>query len=309
MIILYSIFVIISIILIIFYIKNQSLKIYKLSILLLVLSFLISSISIFNIKSNKNTNNQVLSSNIGFVLDVSKSMKVEDIKEDWSFNSRINSAKKIIENYVTANENNKYSLTIFTKEALRILPFTSDSELLLTILDSCDENNLSVQWTDLIEALKWWIKNFTSDEKSWTLIIISDWADENTWDLKEIKKQLLNRNISVVIIWIWSKNWWYIPIWNDAFWRILYKVYKWNKVISKLNETSLINVSKEINWTYFRFDDLWNFSKIGTIISKTTKNTTINWENNTKTINRELIIVSFVLWCLYLIALIKWRKK
>jgi hypothetical protein len=68
--------------------------------------------------------------------------------------SRVYLAKKFISDFISKFDNNLYSLTIFSGEALKIIPFTFDKDLYNTFLYEVDEKNLSKQGTDILESIK-----------------------------------------------------------------------------------------------------------------------------------------------------------
>jgi len=120
-----------------YYYLREYLK-YKFSYIFLFISFLICIFSFLNFKLNILQNFEKSSSNIVFVLDVSKSMLALDYKN----NSRLSVAKEFIKTYVLNNLSNKYSLSIFSGDAMNIIPLTSDKNLFLTFLDSTDEKSI-----------------------------------------------------------------------------------------------------------------------------------------------------------------------
>lgn len=205
--------------------------------------------------------------NVAFLLDVSKSMYSFDEEEE----SRLIRAKRLINNFVFSNKENKYSLTIFSWEALKIIPFTFDLNIFNTFLNWVNDKDLSKHGTDLEEAISVWITNFIDTElKWWVLVLITDWWDEQIKDFTLIKRNLDKKKIKLIIIWIWSLKWSYIPTWIDFFWKVNYKSYNGEFVVTKLKESELINISDKLNWEYFRWTDievfnkniLWNIEKV-----------------------------------------------
>ena len=232
---------------------------------ILILSILFLILPLFWIKWNLIQNNGVLDSwNILFVVDVSKSINVVDFKDNNNNNnnnnkiSRLDWIRKFVNNFLSNNSDNSFGLMIFAWEALELLPFTSDISLFKTIFSWVDEKNLSKSWTEFLDVFIGIIWFFSWEIDIWTVVIFTDGWDElnnNTlslqWNIEKLEKQ----NIKIILVWVWSTAWWYIPIWIDKSWNIRYKIYSWKQVESKLNEIELKNIAKYWrNIDYFRYE-------------------------------------------------------
>ncbi len=271
----------------------------------LFISFLLTLFTIFWPKWwLKQQNVEVSGTNIGFVLDVSKSMNAID-SENTS-NSRIDISKKFISDFITKYSNNRYSLTIFSGEALKILPFTFDKDLYYTFLYDVDERNLSKQWTNIIEAIKVWLSSFSDEDENWVIIVFTDWWEESSEDFWTLKKELKSKNISLVLVWVWSTEWSYIPTWVDVFWRALYKVYNGERVITKLNESVLNDISNNLNWEYYRLDKLTKINNLEKVILWDIEKSILKKDLEKRLdLTRYFIILAFIFWLVFLSSLAK----
>ena len=283
----------------------------KLKVLFIFFSYLFLIINIFEFKWWYNT--QIYNIEwwkVVFVLDVSKSMNVLDIDYNNVDKSRIATSKYLIEEYIT-NSNNQYWLMVFAWSALEMLPFTSDLWIFKTVLSWLSNNNINKYWTNLNSVIELLHYYFINDLDGWLAVIFTDWWDDTINISKDLLNSLTEKNVKILIVWIWSLEWWYIPEWVDFFWKQLYKTYK-NKIItSKLNNIELENISSEHDFDYLKISNKSDFNKIDEIINKN-----INKVNIEKNIDyridytRFLVFISFIFFIIYLISInIPWRKK
>lgn len=226
--------------------------------------------------------------NIMFLLDVSQSMYVHDLDG----NNRLKAAKEGIYNVINAYPGWNYSLWIFAGESQRIIPFTQDTWLFLTVLHSLDSKNIAKQWTRLDLALEDGIQSFWNN-KSWSIILFTD-SDENELILSpELLTLLSNKNIKTYIIWVWTEQWGYIPT-GDTFAPI--KFHNGKPLVVWLNREWLQKLARDIWGEYM---DFWALPDLNYI--QTSKN-----RNNIPT----LFLLSLVFWCVYLgtVYIEKYRK-
>ncbi len=275
----------------------------------LIISFLILLLPIFWIKSLKKENIEKEWTNIVFVLDVSKSMNAMDMKEKKDTYSRLVASKEFINDFIIENTWNKYGLVVFAGDAIRTLPFTDDENLFLTILTSVDENNVSKQWTNLKDAIKDWFKNFTDDNDFGALVLISDGSDENSIDLTELSDLKNNKKVKLLVVWVWTTSWAYIPIWQDPFWQIVYKTYNGEKVLTKLNENSLKSIANFFSWDYYNLDKLSNIKDLASLLRDVSKKVLVTNKENYSDLTRNFVIVSFLFLLIYLTSLFRYGKN
>jgi Ca-activated chloride channel family protein len=281
-------------------------------IILLFLSFLFLIINIFEIKWWFNENIEKIEWwNIVFILDVSKSMNSLDIKNNNKYFSRLNTSKDLIKNYISKNSNNNYWLIIFAWEALEVLPFTSYFDIFNTILFWINNSNISKSWTNLNSVFDSLENYFVWNNIWWLAVIFTDGWDEKISINDEQLLSLKNKWVKIILVWVGSEKWAEIPIWKDLFWMDIYKLYNWEKVITKLNNNELNNISKNNNIDYIVLDNINDFDKINSYITKN-----INLIDIEKSINyrldltRIMILISFIFFILFLIfENIIWRKK
>jgi len=309
---IFTLFFIVS--LIVFYLNFKEYKAQKnkfkfYQVWALLISFLILSLAIFWFKTVKNQDNSFFWTNIVFTLDVSKSMKALDFQESSNLYSRLQAAKWFIWDFISKFTWNKYALVVFAGDSMRVLPFSDDPNLFLTMLSWVDENNVTKQWTNIEDAINNWLKNFTKDNPEWVLVLISDWDDWNTIDLSKIANNDLWKKIKLLVIWVWSTKWAYIPVWQDVFGQINYKTYNWSKVVTKLDEKNLKAIADKYNWTYYSLDNLKNIDKLWNLLDWISKKEILTKSENSYDMTRNIVILSFVFFVLYLVLLLKYDKN
>ena len=284
----------------------------KKSIIFLFFSFLILIIGLFWFKWwIKNNNNFENFWNILFTLDVSKSMNVLDFKYGNSKYSRLESSKYLINDFIDNNINNNYWLVVFAWESLEILPFTKSIDLYKTILKWVDDKNLSKSWTKLSAVFDSILNFFKGDDIIWTVIILTDgWDNINIELLKQKVNELKEKKLNIIIVWVWTLEWNYIPTWKDIFGNIIYKTYNWEQVISQLNEKDLESLWNKYNYEYIRFDNIDEIWKIEKLISKNTIKTLSLYNTSIREdYTRNLVLVSFLLFLLFLLLEYIEQKK
>ena len=286
----------------------SSKKYFFIKYMFLILSILVLGLSIFDIKSgniiSKNINKGI---DIMFVLDVSKSMNVADFQDNNYNYTRLDIAKKSILDFVGKHQDDRFGLIIFSQDAISTIPLTTDHNVFMTSLLGVDYKNLTKQGTNFDKAIELGINRFVNskNEDRWKAIVLfSDWWDEDTTINQSYLKQLFQKqkDIKFFVVWIWTKQWWRIILWQDPFWRIKYQKYKWQYVISKLNERQLKEISNLTNGKYFRLNDTWDLSKLDKDLEKLNKKISIwstNIEKNDAT--RLISIYSLILFVIYLL--------
>lgn len=274
-------------------------KYFFIKYLFLLLSFFILLISIFWPKWDISIIDKNEWIEIVFVLDVSKSMNVADISNDDTY-TRLDFAKESIWNFVTNNKNNKYSLVIFSWDAVSSLPLTNDINIFLSVLNNVDYRNLISQWTNFTKAFELAFNRLSySTNNSSAIILISDWWEkEDLWNLENLWN---NKKVEVYVAWIWTEKWWKIITWIDVFGRLNYQKYLWEFVLSSLNSSNLEYISNFFSWKYIRLDSYEDINKFSSYMKNIEKKIIENNLSFKSDLSRELTKISFILFIWFLI--------
>lgn len=267
----------------------------------LCLSVFFFSINIFALKWWVSTStDKSYGSKILFALDVSKSMNALDYRENWRLISRLDASKNII--YDSLKKWNEYGLIVFSWESLEVLPFSSDLSLFQTIVSWVDDKNLSKHGTDLWELFLSITDFFASEDDWWLVVVLTDGWDEEENITSSSIKMLQEKNVKTVFVWVWNKDGNYIPTRKDLFWNIIYKTFKWKKVVTKLNEKKIKNISSENGFDYYRFEDLDDLGSLAYFITKRLDLIAMESDITARSdLTRLFSFISFIFFILYLI--------
>lgn len=178
------------------------------------------------------------------VIDVSKSMLVEDIKP-----SRLDFAKmtlkKLLKNMGTTN----VSLIAFSNKAITVAPPTVDYELLTYYIDLISPSFFSGGGTAMNEGLKEVFslsKNFSKN----AVLLISD--GESKRDLSDIIKKLNDKNIKVHSLLIGTAKGGPVPELDANGEIVSYKEQNGQTVISKATDSTLKKLSEKTGGVFSR---------------------------------------------------------
>lgn len=235
-----------------------------------------------------------------FVLDVSKSMNSVDIRQ-WNYaTTRLDIAKKAIENYVVKHPNNKYWLVIFAGDATSTIPLTTDKDVFLTLLKWVDYRNLTKQWTNFNKALQLAIDRFKKSKWWKVLVFLSDGWDDGDY-------QGLNfdfpKDIKTFVIGVWTLRWWNIYLWQNDFWEPIYQRYNWQYVVTHLNENNLKKLANDINAKYIRLENTNQLAQIDGYIKNLEKQSIkLKQATEREDLSRYFVILAFVMFVLYLVV-------
>ena len=184
------------------------------------------------------------------MLDVSTSMYVEDIDYGWQSISRIIAAKTMIERAVSKNPWSLFWLWAFAWEAVWILPLTTESNTLLSLLRGINAGTLTKQWTSIDAALQVAVDRFVwpwALQENKTIVVITDWWEDDIEISEALETRIKEEWISLMWVVVWTKAWWPIPTWNDRYWQQVLKKHQWEIVISSVNSEALAQALRSVD--------------------------------------------------------------
>lgn len=180
-------------------------------------------------------------------LDVSNSMLAEDVKPN-----RLEKAKMLISSMVDKMNDDKVGLIVFAGQAFTQLPITSDYVSAKMFLDTVDPSMITVQGTDVAEALSLGMKSFTQQENvSRAIFVITD-GEDNEGMAVEAAKNAASAGVHVYMLGVGNPNGAPIPIPNTDR-HIIDE--EGNTVMSKLNEEMCKEIAKAGNGAYIYVDN------------------------------------------------------
>ena len=180
-------------------------------------------------------------------LDVSNSMLAEDVKPN-----RLEKAKMMVSNMVDGMKDDKIGLIVFAGQAFVQLPITSDYVSAKMFLETISPSMMSVQGTDVAEAINLSMRSFTQQEDvSRAIFVITDGEDNEARGI-EAAKQAASQGIRVYVLGIGNPGGAPIPIPGTGQYII---DDEGNTVISKLSEEMCREIATAGGGSYIYVDN------------------------------------------------------
>lgn len=229
-----------------------------------------------------------------FVLDVSLSMNTYDGNEQKQ--SRLSVAKNAIQDIIKSSTH-EFGLTVFSGSPERVIPHTSGRGIFLTFLSWVDRRNVAEGGTNISLAIEEAILDFQTGE-SGNIIVLTDGGDEDIGGLESLSRVLSERNISLFIVWVGTESGDFVPQWVDDFGRIVYKLYKWQKVLSQLDVKGLNNLATKLWAEYYHVSEISRVDIWSDILDNSAVKSSVWWS----------ILLGFLFWLYFLWGLIYHKK-
>ena len=180
-------------------------------------------------------------------LDVSNSMLAEDVKPN-----RLEKAKMMVSNMVDGMKDDKIGLVVFAGQAFTQLPITSDYVSAKIFLETISPAMISVQGTDVAEAINLSMRSFTQQEDvSRAIFIITD-GEDNEGRAVEAAKQAASQGVRVYVLGIGNPGGAPIPIPGTGQYII---DEEGNTVVSKLSEEMCREIATAGGGSYIYVDN------------------------------------------------------
>jgi Ca-activated chloride channel family protein len=180
-------------------------------------------------------------------LDVSNSMLAEDVKPN-----RLEKAKMMVSNMVDGMKDDKIGLIVFAGEAFVQLPITSDYVSAKMFLETISPSMISVQGTDVAEAINLSMRSFTQQEDVTRAIFVITDGEDNEGRAVEAAKQAASQGIRVYVLGIGNPGGAPIPIPGTGQYII---DNEGNTVVSKLSEEMCREIATAGNGSYIYVDN------------------------------------------------------
>jgi len=174
-------------------------------------------------------------------------MLAEDVKPN-----RLEKAKMMVSNMVDGMRDDKIGLVVFAGQAYTQLPITSDYVSAKMFLETISPSMISVQGTDVAEAITLSMRSFTQQEDvSRAIFIITD-GEDNEGRAVEAAKQAASQGIRVYVLGIGNPGGAPIPIPGTGQYII---DEEGNTVVSKLSEEMCRDIATAGGGTYIYVDN------------------------------------------------------
>ncbi|WP_304546523.1 vWA domain-containing protein [Sulfurimonas microaerophilic] len=160
-------------------VKND-LKFSSFRMLAYVVSFILLVIALARpVIEEKPIKSEELLSDVVLGIDLSYSMQSDDIKP-----TRLEFAKQQLEKLVKNEHKSRFGVVGFTTNAIILSPLTQDSELLLHLFSSLDQNMILTKGSSVLPALE--LARKISSAKKVSVVLFSDGGDQ-----KEFSKEIV----------------------------------------------------------------------------------------------------------------------
>jgi Ca-activated chloride channel family protein len=178
------------------------------------------------------------------LIDVSSSMLVEDVRPN-----RINKALLMARHFTKSAFGHEIGVMIFSDISKKLIPFTTDYDLLDNRLSGLEEIDLDRGGSNISLAIESAVAEFTTEgsQESGNILIFSDSEESvEAYDLK------VPDSVSVAFVGIGTITGGKIPLRNKQNSFIGFKRYQGEEVTSSLNENFLKNLGARIkNYQYW----------------------------------------------------------
>ncbi len=226
--------------------SNHSTGKYRIKIFLVAIGMFFLIISLANPRSK--TGSEKVNRNgidVMIALDVSKSMLARDIQP-----TRLERAKQALSRMVDKLSNDRIGIVIFAGKAYLQMPLTADHAAAKMYLNAATTESVPTQGTVIGDALKTCFASFNANEKKYkAVILISDGEDHDDGAVKTAA-EMGQEGILICTIGIGSPNG--APLMDEN--TNQYKTdIDGNTIVSKLNETTLIDIAEKGNGKYILF--------------------------------------------------------
>ena len=209
---------------------------------------------------------------IMIALDVSNSMKAEDIKPN-----RLERAKQFITRLISQMGNDRIGIVVFADNAYVHLPITVDHSAARLFLTSIDTDIVPRQGTDIGIALDLAVKSFgDSITKHNAIIIITDGEDHEE-DALSAAKSAAEKGITIHTVGMGSPEGVPIPVYSRGQRTGFLKDRSGNTVLTRLNENILQQIASAGGGIYVRATNSGN--ELGVITDEINKMTRREFES------------------------------
>jgi Ca-activated chloride channel family protein len=184
---------------------------------------------------------------IFIALDVSNSMKAEDIKPN-----RLESAKRQIALLLDKLQNDRIGLIVFAGDSYLQLPLTADYSAARLFLNAIDVDIVPVQGTAIGSAIRLAMKSFVEGEKKHKVIVVITDGENHEDDAVAAAKEAAGQGVVIHTIGMGSPLGAPIPIYQGKIQVGYKKDASGNVVITKLDEGILREIASAGNGVFVR---------------------------------------------------------
>lgn len=181
--------------------------------------------------------------NILLALDLSRSMRVEDVQPD-----RLSLAKLVIFELIESMPSDRIGLIGFAGEPYLYAPLTIDHSAVLETVDQMDENWPTVGGSSLGSAIRLGIETLKKTGQNNNAMVILTDGEMHKGDLEQMITEAREAGVFLITIGVGTDDGGYVPSSNVAGQRMLDN--NGNPILSRLNTKSLMQLANETDGTF-----------------------------------------------------------
>jgi Ca-activated chloride channel family protein len=180
-------------------------------------------------------------------LDVSNSMKAEDIKPN-----RLESAKRNLARFIDKLQNDRIGLIVFAGESYVQLPLTTDYSAARLVLSTIDVDVVPVQGTAIGSAINLAMKSFVAGEQKHKVIVIITDGENHEDDAIQAATNARKDGVVVHTIGMGGAEGAPIPVYQNNVQAGFRRDQSGNIVLTKLDEAALEQIANAGGGRYVR---------------------------------------------------------
>lgn len=183
-----------------------------------------------------------------FVVDVSRSMDVQDVRP-----SRLLQARLDLSEMMTALEGNDLGMVLFAGTAFTYLPVTLDLDAALLFLDDLSTDAITLQGTDLDAAIREGLRAFSDNTQAQKAMVLLSDGEHHEADVTEAVEAAMRQNVTIHALGYGTTEGGRVPVYDLEGNLVEYKTNPGGTLVnSALDETLLVEVAAATDGIYQR---------------------------------------------------------
>lgn len=176
---------------------------------------------------------------IVFALDVSESMRAEDMRPG----NRLQVTKIVVGDFIKKLEFDRVGIVAFAGDASVVCPLTLDHDTAVSFLNGVDFNAVQKGGTNLAEAIATANDRFVDGRDVARVIVLLTDGEEQEGGAVEVARKVAEGGARIYTIGIGDRRGVPIPVGRTVFGETVYKRYKGEVVVTKLEEKTLQDIA------------------------------------------------------------------
>jgi Ca-activated chloride channel family protein len=202
----------------------------------------------------------ITGSDIYIAIDLSQSMRAEDIKPN-----RLERAKIAALELIESLQGDRVGIVFFAGDAFVQCPLTSDYNALVSVINSLSFETAVSSGTSIVAPLELAMNSMKPEHDHYAVMLLLTDGENTGPDPERVIRELSDRDIKVFSVGIATPSGAPIPVYDDTGQRTGYKKDQRGKVvISELDDFLLKNIAERTGGEYFRttdtFDEIRRFN-------------------------------------------------